>query len=416
MTRKQGAAQTASYSSDDLLKYAVENGILDLPNIKEQINMNERKKYLEKHTNNIWQGSDGKYYTYLPDETKPKKRVLCKRKTREEIEDAIIAFWKEREENPTVEEVFKEWNNRKLERGQIKHVTHTINEDTFNRFYKDFGKRKIKCITPMDWEEFLCDCIYKNKLTHKCFANLKGLTKGFLKRAKKRGLINMEVEHFFLELDVSDSDFKRKMIDEEKEIFFDDEVDKIMAYIRNNLDLKNLGIALMFVTGLRVGELVTLKHSDFDGTIFQVKRTQTRYREKKGKYVVTVSDIPKTPAGYRTVIVPNSQRWIVDKLKLCNPFDEYIFLNDKKELMNTDMIRKRLYLICDKVGVPRKSPHKIRKTYGSILLDNGLDNKLIEGQMGHTDITCTERFYHRNRRKLNEKQAIIDNIPEFMAR
>ena len=36
-----------------------------------------------------------------------------------------------------------------------------------------------------------------------------------------------------------------------------------MEYLEDNLDIRNLGILLMFLTGIRVGELVTLKHEDF---------------------------------------------------------------------------------------------------------------------------------------------------------
>ncbi|MDE7030923.1 MAG: site-specific integrase, partial [Lachnospiraceae bacterium] len=57
--------------------------------------------------------------------------------------------------------------------------------------------------------------------------------------------------------------------------------------------------------------------------------------------------------------------------------------------------------------------HKIRKTYGSILLDNHIDNKVIIDQMGHTDILCTEEHYHRNRKSIDVKSQLISSIPEF---
>ena len=41
--------------------------------------------------------------------------------------------------------------------------------------------------------------------------------------------------------------------------------------------------------------------------------------------------------------------------------------------------------------------------------------KIVETQMGHTDILCTERHYHRDRRSLEEKRRLINEIPEFQA-
>ena len=41
-------------SDSDLLKFAVENGIIDMKAVQEQINMNERKKYLDGHKFRKW--------------------------------------------------------------------------------------------------------------------------------------------------------------------------------------------------------------------------------------------------------------------------------------------------------------------------------------------------------------------------
>ena len=81
--------------------------------------------------------------------------------------------------------------------------------------------------------------------------------------------------------------------------------------------------------------------------------------------------------------------------------------------MTTNCFRRRLERVCNRLGIVKKSPHKIRKTYGSILLDNHVDNRLIMGQMGHTDIRCTETHYHRNRRSVQQKIQIVSAIPEL---
>ncbi len=37
-------------------------------------------------------------------------------------------------------------------------------------------------------------------------------------------------------------------------------------------------------------------------------------------------------------------------------------------------------------------------------------------QMGHTDIACTENYYHRNRKSIDTKSQILSNLPEFKAK
>ena len=54
--------------NDELLKYAVENGMIDLSYVQEVIEMKKRKELLEKHRFKIWEGKVGRWYTFLPDE------------------------------------------------------------------------------------------------------------------------------------------------------------------------------------------------------------------------------------------------------------------------------------------------------------------------------------------------------------
>lgn len=384
--------------------------MIDLSYVQEQIEMNKRKELLEKHPYKIWQGKDGKWYTYLPD--KEKGRVLKKRISRELIEEDIAEYWKTELENPKILEVFEEWNDRRLELKKISASTHQRNKQIFSRHYTEFGQKRIKSVPPEEYEEFLEEQIPKYDLTAKAFSNLKTVTRGFLKRAKKRKLIDFNVEELFQELDTSDSDFKRTIKEDSREVFDEDELPAVFHYLEGNLDLKNLGILLMFLTGIRVGELVTLKHSDFTGNVFKVQRTETRVPAESGGYEYNVKDFPKTEAGVRNAIIPSEYSWVSSKLKAQNPFGEYIFWENGKRY-TTNCIRRRMSRMCKTLRIVPKSPHKARKTYGSILLDNCIDNRLIIDVMGHTNIACTEGHYHRNRKSLERKSQILSQIPEF---
>ena len=97
-----GVAKAAP-NKEEILQYAIQHGILDLPDIEAQIEMSIRAKYLEQHKHKIWQGNDGRWCTYIPDSSHPKGIKFCKRKNKEDLEDAIIEAMKQMEENPTVE-------------------------------------------------------------------------------------------------------------------------------------------------------------------------------------------------------------------------------------------------------------------------------------------------------------------------
>lgn len=78
----------------ELLKYAIENGMINAALVREKINMQRRKGLLEKHPFKIGEGIDGLWNTYLPDEDKG--RIRKRKRTREELEDTIIEFWEKR--------------------------------------------------------------------------------------------------------------------------------------------------------------------------------------------------------------------------------------------------------------------------------------------------------------------------------
>lgn len=399
--------------NNDILRFIIDSGMINISDVQNSMEAMKRKELLEKHPYKIWKGKDEKWYTYLPDDKKG--RMLKKRTSQKAIEDDVIGYLKSEMENPTISEVFQEWNDRRLELKQISNAAYLRYKQVFNQHYHNFGDKKIKTVAAEEFQEFLEEEAAE-ELTAKAFSLLKTVTRGLLKRAKRRKLISFTVEELLQELDTSEMNFKKVIKEDYEEVFDNEEMPVMIDYLKNNLDAKNIGILLMFATGIRVGELVALKHDVFDGNTFKVRRTETRFLGENGRYVYDVKEFPKSEAGIRAVIIPKDYEWLCTRIKMLNPFGEYIFTDKNGKRLTTNCIRRRQERNCVKLGIYKKSPHKIRKTYGSILLDHNVDNRMIMEQMGHTDISCTENHYHRNRRSIDAKSQILSNIPELQAR
>ena len=398
-------------NNEEILKYLSESGIIDISSIQQDVEMKKIDKLVNDHPYKYWYGKDEKWHVYLPDIKKG--RILKNKNTEEEIRQVIAEYQKSIIDNPTIEELFNEWNDRRLELKKISHPTYERNKSFYDRHYKEFGKKRIKSVSSDDFANFLEEQIPKHNLTAKAFAGLKGITKGILKRAKRQNLITWNVEEMLFSLDISESDFKKTIKEDYEEVFNEQEMALLIDYILNHQDLKNIGILLMFVTGLRVGELCTLKHEDIHDNCIDVRRTETRIqKEGTNKYDYLVKDYPKTRAGIRTVAVPRQFQEIVVKLWWFSSNTEYVF-EEKGKRLTAQKFRSRLSLLCRELGIYHKSPHKIRKTYGSILLDNGVDKRTVLDQMGHEDINVSETHYHRNRKSLEKKLDMMSAIPEF---
>ena len=62
--------------------------------------MNQKKKeefVSQSHTYRIWQGSNSRWYTYLPDETRPKGRRQIAKASKELIIDTVYDFYHHKE-------------------------------------------------------------------------------------------------------------------------------------------------------------------------------------------------------------------------------------------------------------------------------------------------------------------------------
>lgn len=395
------------------LIYAAEHGIIDVGKVQHQVNTMMQKEWLEQHPYKIWVGTDGQWRTYLPgDSGGTRGRRQIKRLERSEIERAVIEFYQRRHDDPTFGDVFAEWNERRFKLGKIAKGTYDRNVYVFRRSLTDLADRPIGDITEDELSAYIEERPAHDRLTVRGFANLKTVVRGVMHRAKKRGLTAMDVESALYDLDVSRRELLHIHHEDDEEIFNDAELKAIMRYLRDHPDPQNDGIALMFATGIRVGELCALKQGDLDNQVLTVRRTESHIYDADGKPKYITKESPKTEAGYRCIAIPTTFGWLLDRLTHGNP-GYWLFVDGHGKRMTTNAFRMRFKRVCKWLGITVKTPHKARRTYASILLDNGIDRNLITQQMGHTDILTTERYYHRNRKSMDRKIEILSKIPDF---
>lgn len=400
--------------SSDLLNYAISNGILDIETISQQIEMRKRDEILNKHPFKIWQGSNGIWYTYVINTT-TQKRELKKRTSEEKLKDFLYQFYKGQEEEPTFHDVYHKWIEEKLTFNEIQKATYDRYQLNYRRFLlgTNLDKSKIKNIDGNILEKFIKTTIRDFNLSSKAYAGLRTLIIGTFKYAKREGLITFSISEFFGDLFISSNTFHRTVVKKEEQVFSSDEVDKIIEYLNDNPSIRNLGILLTFQTGMRVGELSTLKREDIDFKkhTIHIQRTEIRYRDKDtNKWTIDVREYPKSAAGDRYIIITEHAIATIKRIVSLNPFGCYLF-EDEGRRIKEHGFAKRIARVCQILNIPLRSMHKIRKTYGTILIDNGVDERFVTDQMGHADIKSTKQYYYfsnkTDKEKLEQMRAAI---------
>ena len=72
------------------LNYLIDSEIINIPNIQSIIEMKKRQELLNNHSYKIWCGSNGKWYTYLPDDNKG--RILKKRNKKKDLVTTSLKY------------------------------------------------------------------------------------------------------------------------------------------------------------------------------------------------------------------------------------------------------------------------------------------------------------------------------------
>ncbi len=408
--------------------------------LSSQIEEVTNKQLLKTHRFRIWQSeTDGRWCTHLPDVNEKDHRRLIKKTKKEDLERAIIEYYKAHPSDPnlTVNDVFYLWIEGK--RNNLKSQTVIRYENDFKKYIEStwFGKTEIKRVTLNLLEKFCSQTIGNDKMTAKCWSGIRTNLIGILKKAKLEGLTTLSAGAL-KDLDISNKAFKKQRVLPGSDVITNKEATILLSYIDNHDDdIELLGLKLLFKTGLRVGELAALRYSDFDFQkgVLTVTRTEERVANPdpngKTRSIIQVREGTKGKDGWRQIIISKSAEELVNKIHDLNPSGDYLFEIEGRRI-HANAWTKRLPRLCAKLGIGnravrvvngksvcqnyslKKSTHKIRKNYCSTLLHAKIEPKFVQGQMGHSDLQTTLKYYDRETEEFEEKKSALLSILDKM--
>ncbi len=410
------------HSKKILLDYGIEHGIIDMAKIASIYDNMEKLFYLKKHygedftLEKLKPGNDHRYFTRLPNG----KQV---RKTDENaFINVIVDYYKANETLADgIKRIFDDWLAYQTKYAKISQGTVNRYESDFKRFFtnnayaEDILKKPLSEIQEDELEFFIRDSIDLFELNNKGWLKLKALIKNIWLYGLKTKKTDLYIVRFLDTLFISSKVLKPDVENNEEQVFTDEEVRLIFDYIKNHpFSMVSMGILLAFYTGLRVGEIAALRWADIssDFTFITVQSEEVTYKDSEGIRHFEVVPHTKTKAGLRKVTLPEEGSMFLKELfKVCGE-NEFVFVNNNHRIQGR-VFSDKLSKICGHLGITPRRIHKARKTVCSKLCDALVDDRLLLGQVGHTDRKTTEAFYHRDRRTIQEKIAIINNAINY---
>ncbi|SFW13376.1 integrase/recombinase XerD [Cellulophaga fucicola] len=148
----------------------------------------------------------------------------------------------------------------------------------------------------------------------------------------------------------------------------------------------------LYGCGLRVSELTNLRLSDL---FFKEDFIRVTGKGDKQRFV-PISDINK-----KYITIYKDQ--IRNHLDIKKGFEDILFLNRRGRQLTRAMIFTIIKQLAEQIGLKKTiSPHTLRHSFATHLLENGADLRAIQQMLGHESITTTEVYLHLDRTHLAE--------------
>ncbi len=150
-------------------------------------------------------------------------------------------------------------------------------------------------------------------------------------------------------------------------------------------------LELLYATGLRVSELVGLKHQDIN-----LERGFLIVMGKGSKERVV-------PLGESAVAALKEYLADTRRSLLGDVESDYLFISSRHRAITRQMFWERIKYYAFKAGIARTvSPHTLRHSFATHLLDNGADLRAVQAMLGHSDISTTQIYTHVSRERLKK--------------
>lgn len=308
----------------------------------------------------------------------------------------------------------------------MKHKTNEVGSGTikrmmadWQRFYepeKEFIAISVQNLTKINVDDFFNAVLEKHNLKKKAFYNMCGIIKQTLEYAVDAEYIEKNPYRVKVNKKKFASSSKKPS---EKEVFQADEKERLLDEMERRLknnpsNTAPLAVMLDFELGTRKGEILAICKSDIVGSRIHIHRqlieefdtSNLNHMKSKGFRVV---DYTKSEDGDRWLPLTEKAQKLIKRVEMINEeyghqYKDFLFVRDGK-CLTPDAVDTQIKRGCEYIGIPVKTMHKIRKTYASTLLHNGVNLSIVKDMLGHADESTTLKHYIYN----IENSAETDN-------
>ncbi|MDD5177911.1 MAG: tyrosine-type recombinase/integrase [Candidatus Nanoarchaeia archaeon] len=244
-----------------------------------------------------------------------------------------------------------------------------------NKLFLDYIKKEPDKVTESDIKSYMSYIISDLKLKPRSVSLKKSALKFFYDEILKKNIINLKTP---------------RIPKSNPEVLSRDE---IFLLIKNAKSQKTkLIIELLYSTGLRVSELVRLKTDEIN---FKEKTIRVKAgKGSKDRMTIVGGKVLKELERYLQTL-PSENVWI--------------FPGQGRDILTTRNIQKIIQNTAMKAGIKKRvTPHTLRHSFATHLLENGTDIRLIQELLGHSQLSTTQIYTHVSQEQIKKIKSPLD--------
>ena len=379
--------------------------------------MAKRVKYLKQHTYSMWQGKDGKWCTYIPDDKKGRRFI--KKKTKEEVENVVVKYYSDKEYNlshVSFLEVYYEWRSLHDRTVQPNSVAKYITDARRYFDNNEAAKQDITSYTKEGVKVFIKDLIDKLHLCKTATKRLFEYVDNVFSFAEERGYINKSPTRYLQAKDMygycyeSERSKKPKVFSKSDLLILGERLKT--DHIKKPNYIPSYAVEFAALTGMRVGEIAALSWDCVLDDYFIINKSE-KYDPINNSYYI---DRTKNKKDRVFPITPQI-RELLNAVKQAEEEHGYLcewVFADSNGRLTFRIISSCLKNKCRQCGISARGIHTYRKTLNSNMEHDGIPSTVRATLLGHTK-EVNETYYTFDVTDIKEKMSIISNVNQKMS-
>lgn len=247
--------------------------------------------------------------------------------------------------------------------------------------FNSYVKKDFNQVTSYDIEQYLKYIAnkYAENTIHRKYSSIKSC----FKYLNGHGFIN---NYPFTNIKLKKNTKKLPKVLEQKEVI---ELLNLQNHNNKNASRDQVIFELLYATGIRISELLNIKISDVN---IEERMLKVKGKGSKERFV---------PFG--TKCAENLEIYLETYRILFTDQSDFLIVNQQGKQLSRQGCNKIIKKYGKMIGKSNLSAHMFRHSIATHLLNNGMDLKVVQEILGHSDITTTQIYTHIAKDKVNKE-------------